>query len=174
MTNPNDKPRILIVDDIPGNLRVAQAALGGEYELFAAINGQKALEIAQSKRPHIILLDIMMPDMDGYEVCRRLKSDPVTSEATILFLSSKDEVMDEVKGIMLGAADFILKPIEPTLLKTRVMGHIQRALALQSLQKRVEQLEQRLKAGSQLAQQALAGDDQALPQLLAILQVPSP
>ncbi|MBF0124650.1 MAG: response regulator [Magnetococcales bacterium] len=163
MAEANDRPRILIVDDLPGNLKIVQAALGNEYELFMATNGQKALELAEARRPHLILLDIMMPEMDGYEVCRRLKSDPTTSDVAVLFLSSRDEIMDEVKGIMLGASDFILKPIEPTLLKARVMGHIRRAMAFQALR-------DRLATGAKLAQQAMAGDSQALSQLLALLQ----
>ncbi|MBF0158073.1 MAG: response regulator [Magnetococcales bacterium] len=160
----------MIIDDIPGNLKIVHAALGNEYQLFFSTSGQEALEIARAKRPHLVLLDIMMPDMDGYEVCRRLKSDAITSRATILFLSSKDEIMDEVKGLMLGAADFILKPIDPTLLKVRVMGHIQRAMMLQSLQDDKDQLQRRLTASIELARRAISGDSQALPQLLAMLQ----
>lgn len=118
------KQTILAVDDAPENLDVVKGTLVPEYSVKAAINGKMGLKIAQSQAPDLILLDIMMPEMDGYEVCRQLKSNPMTSEIPIIFLTAKDQVGDEAKGFELGAADYILKPVSPAILKARVKTHL--------------------------------------------------
>ncbi|ABK45655.1 response regulator receiver modulated metal dependent phosphohydrolase [Magnetococcus marinus MC-1] len=119
-----EKQKILAVDDTPENLDVVRSILGGSYNILLAVNGTLALKIARAQQPSLILLDIMMPGMDGYEVCQQLKSDPQTKHIPIIFLTAKDQVEDEVKGFILGAADFILKPISPPILQSRVVTHL--------------------------------------------------
>ncbi|MBF0454231.1 MAG: response regulator [Magnetococcales bacterium] len=128
------KPLIMIVDDTPENLDVLGSILVKEYKVKAALNGQRALRIAQSTpKPDMILLDIMMPEMDGYEVCRQLKADPSTAEIPIIFVTAKVQVEDEQKGLELGAVDYIIKPISPPILKERVKTHLALRLAYKKL-----------------------------------------
>jgi phosphoserine phosphatase RsbU/P len=118
---------ILVVDDSPVNLRLVVRTLEGRgYRLLAAKNGRAALEIARRARPDLILLDIMMPEMDGFEVCRALKSDPSTRDSIVLFLSALGEVTDKVTGLELGASDYITKPIQPEEVIARVANHVAR------------------------------------------------
>jgi putative two-component system response regulator len=124
MTTYSDRKNILIVDDISGNIKIIQAILTDEYELFVATNGQDALDIAATEAIDIILLDIVMPNMDGFEVCKRLKADNATKNIPVIFLTGEDRVQDEVKGLKLGAADFILKPIEPLIVRARLQTQV--------------------------------------------------
>ncbi len=95
-----DKPTILVVDDIPDNIHTLSGVLSSDFKIKAATNGQKALQIAAgSPKPHLILLDIMMPEMDGYEVCEKLKSNPYTAEIPVIFVTAKAEVVDEEKRL---------------------------------------------------------------------------
>ncbi|MDN3630890.1 response regulator [Vibrio lentus] len=120
-----DKPIILVVDDIPDNIHTLSGILNDDFKIKAATSGEKALKIASSSpKPHLILLDIMMPIMDGYEVCRRLKSDPVTSDIPVIFVTAKTDVVDEQRGFELGAVDYITKPVSPPIVKARVATHI--------------------------------------------------
>ncbi len=120
-----DKERILIVDDTPDNIDLLVGVLQSDYEIMAAINGERALKIARSaNKPDMILLDIMMPGMDGYEVCRQLKADPATSEIPVIFITAKTEVADETQGFALGAVDYITKPISPPIVRARVHTHL--------------------------------------------------
>lgn len=119
------KPTLLVVDDIPENIDVLVASLRDEYSIKVALNGARALAIAQkSPRPDLILLDVMMPEMDGYEVCRRLKADPVTANIPVIFVTAKHDVSDEERGFSLGAADYIIKPISPPLVRARIRNQI--------------------------------------------------
>ena len=119
------KPTLLVVDDIPENIDVLVASLRDEYSIKVALNGARALAIAQkSPRPDLILLDVMMPEMDGYEVCRRLKADPVTANIPVIFVTAKHDVSDEERGFSLGAADYIIKPISPPLVRARILNQI--------------------------------------------------
>lgn len=123
MTELNDEPKqtVLVVDDTPDNLELIRSVLKDIYIVKVATNGKKALQIAFSNEPpDLILLDIMMPEMDGYEVCRELKSDAQTSAIPIIFCTAKTEIDDELKGFELGAADYIMKPISPPILLARV------------------------------------------------------
>ena len=124
MSENQSKRTVLAVDDTPENLDVVKGILSPDYTIKAAINGKMALKIAETQSPDLILLDIMMPEMDGYEVCQRLKSNPKTSEIPIIFLTAKDQTMDEAKGFELGAEDYILKPVNPPILKARVKTHV--------------------------------------------------
>jgi len=116
---------ILVVDDTPFNLSLIANLLTDQYQVRVANNGVRALELAVATLPDLILLDIMMPDMDGYEVCRRLKSDPRTESIPVIFLSAKTGMEDEEQGLLLGAADFIHKPISPSIVQARVKTHLQ-------------------------------------------------
>ncbi|WP_130471033.1 HD-GYP domain-containing protein [Candidatus Magnetaquicoccus inordinatus] len=116
-----ERATILVVDDTTENIDVLSGILRAEYRVKAALNGEKALRIARSEpRPDMILLDIMMPEMDGYEVCRRLKADPFTAPIPVIFITAKIEVEDEKHGLELGAVDYITKPISPPIVELRV------------------------------------------------------
>ncbi len=141
------KPNILVVDDEPFFLELLANTLSDDYTITVAKNGRQALHHAQgSKRPHLILLDVMMPEMDGYEVCRRLKENPLASEIPVIFLTAKGEVTDELKGFELGAVDYITKPISIPILHTRVKTQLalsEQRIALEHLvAERTEQIEQ--------------------------------
>ena len=116
----------MIVDDEPGNINILSELLMTEYQIRVAKNGEKALQIIMSEdRPDLILLDVMMPGMDGYEVCRRIKGNPETQDISVIFLTSKSKVKDEEKGFNLGAVDYITKPISPPIVLARVMNQLQ-------------------------------------------------
>lgn len=119
------KPTILCVDDTPANLLLLVELLKGAYRVKTAVNGPQALQIVAASLPDIILLDVMMPGMDGLEVCRRLKADPRCHQIPILFLTAKTDVEDEALGLSLGAADYIPKPISPPILLARVRHHLE-------------------------------------------------
>jgi CheY-like chemotaxis protein len=119
------KPNILVVDDIVDNIDVVKGILGNNYKLRAATNGEKALRIARSDNPpDLILLDIMMPGIDGLEVCRQLMADEKTSDISVIFLSALGEDQDVVRGLTLGAADYVSKPVKPQILLARVATQI--------------------------------------------------
>jgi len=125
MVDGLEKQKILIVDDTPENIQVLMETLKDRYKIVAAINGQKALQMAATDPvPDIILLDIMMPGIDGFEVCRRLKNDPETENIPIIFLSALDDTKDKVKGLDLGAVDYISKPFQPEEIIARVSTHL--------------------------------------------------
>jgi len=129
------KCTVLIVDDIPTNIEVLAGALKDEYALKVAINGKKAIEIANAFHIDLILLDIMMPIMDGFDVCRHLKADPNTRDIPIIFLSARDGVDDVVAGLQLGAVDYVSKPADPTILKARLSAHLTLSAAMQDLKR---------------------------------------
>ncbi len=117
---------ILVVDDAPENLQVLNAVLKDHYRVKVATSGERALALAAGgEQPDLILLDVMMPGMDGYEVCCRLKSDPRTRSIPVLFVSARDEEQDEAKGLALGAIDYIVKPIRPSIVQARVRNHLE-------------------------------------------------
>jgi sigma-B regulation protein RsbU (phosphoserine phosphatase) len=119
------KDKILIVDDTPENIQVLMETLKNQYAIVAAINGEKALKMAVADpKPDLILLDIMMPVMDGYEVCRRLKADDRVRDIPIIFVTAKTEVEDETLGFELGAVDYITKPFSIPVVRARVKAHL--------------------------------------------------
>lgn len=120
----NHKHRILIVDDEPNNLQLLRQLLTDTYQLSFASNGIKGIEVAQKVKPDLILLDIMMPEMDGYETCRQLKSYDRTKDIPVIFVTAKGDESEETKGFELGAVDYITKPIKPQILKARVNTHL--------------------------------------------------
>jgi serine phosphatase RsbU (regulator of sigma subunit) len=116
---------ILVVDDTPLNISVITGALKDTYRTKVATSGAKALAIAAgSEKPDLILLDVMMPEMDGYEVCRRLKADPATREIPVIFLTAQTEAEDETRGFQAGAVDYVHKPFSPAVVKARVHTHL--------------------------------------------------
>ena len=129
------KPSILVVDDTPANLTLMTGLLQDDYQVRAATSGEKALKIAFSDNPpDLILLDIMMPEMDGHEVCRRLKADDKTREIPVIFLTAMSEVEDEEKGLNLGAVDYITKPVSPPIALVRIRSHLALYQSLRSLE----------------------------------------
>lgn len=120
------KPSLLIVDDIPTNIKVLGETLKADYQIKLATNGFKAIEIASSDNPpDLILLDIMMPNMNGFEVCTKLKENKETRNIPIIFISAMDDERDETKGLELGAVDYIKKPFSLPIVKARVRTHIE-------------------------------------------------
>ncbi len=126
---------VLVVDDSPENIDLLDGLLNQNYKIKAALNGEKALKISRSKTPpDIILLDIMMPDMDGYEVCLHLKADPKTRDIPIIFITSKSDESDEAKGLEIGAVDYITKPFSPAIVRARIKTHLSLKNNLKELQ----------------------------------------
>lgn len=120
-----DKPIILIVDDVPTNIKILAEALCHDYQIKVDSDGGEALATAhRAPQPDLILLDIMMPDMDGYEVLRRLKNDPATSKIPVIFVTAKSAENDEAYGLNLGAVDYIAKPFSIPITKARIRNHI--------------------------------------------------
>lgn len=129
---------VLVVDDAPSNLTLALELLRGDYQVKLALRGSKALELCESSPPDLILLDIMMPEMDGFEVCRRLKADPATAHIPVIFLTALDDVARTVQGLELGAVDYVTKPIEPAILSARVASALRIARAREELREQYD------------------------------------
>jgi putative two-component system response regulator len=139
-TSKTEDPKILLVDDNTASLQVLRETLDGlGYKLLIAKNGQSALEIVRKASPDLILLDIMMPDMDGYEVCRKLKAAASTQHIPVIFLTAMADAEDEAKGLSLGAVDYITKPINPELVRARVRNHLELKQYRDSLEELVKE-----------------------------------
>jgi adenylate cyclase len=128
------KHRILVVDDTPDNLFLMNALLEDRYAVVTADSGAAALEMARTQMPDLILLDIMMPGMDGYEVMRRLRKDPATTDIPVIFLTALTSPEEEQHGLDLGAVDYITKPISPPIVLARVHTHLERSANARRLQ----------------------------------------
>ena len=156
MSTPlTDKPTVtvLVVDDTPDNLSLMSSLLKDHYKVKVANHGEKGLRIAMSDTPpDLILLDIMMPDIDGYEVCRRLKADAKTRGIPVIFLTARSEVEDETRGLELGAADYITKPISPPIVLARVQAHLALKANADFLRDKSEYLEQQVAKRTQEVQ----------------------
>ncbi|MGS0825056.1 HD domain-containing phosphohydrolase [Shewanella sp. 0m-8] len=141
-----DKATILVVDDIPENIDILVGILGGDYKVKVAIDGPKALALAAKTTPDLILLDVMMPGMNGYEVCKRLKQDPLTCHIPVIFVTALADVSDETQGFELGAVDYITKPVSAPVVKARVKTHLtlydQKRLLEQEVKVRTKELEE--------------------------------
>jgi putative two-component system response regulator len=118
---------VLIVDDTEANIDILMEILE-EYDLVVAMDGESALETVEEELPALILLDVLMPDIDGFEVCKRLKSSPETAAVPIIFLSALSEDEEKQKGLDLGAVDFITKPFDPSEIQTKVKQHLLAAI----------------------------------------------
>ena len=128
------RSNVLIVDDIPENIAVLAGMLSDHYRVIFATNGPDALDITQKQKIDLILLDVMMPGMDGYEVCRRLKSDLVTRPIPVIFVTALGEASDEAHGLDLGAADYLHKPCHAAIVRQRVQMHLERSDQLMLLE----------------------------------------
>ena len=165
-TAPASSPQILLVDDNPTNLQVLYQTLAGSgYRLFAARSGKDAVAIAQRVIPDLVLLDVMMPGMDGFETCTQLKADPRTCESAIIFLSALTAADDKVRGLELGAVDFVNKPFQAEEVLARVRTHVTIRALQNELRRRNEELELELQVAQELLREArnrtegvLAGD----------------
>ena len=125
MENYQDKPVVLIVDDSVENLHILSSLLKDTYQLRIAKSGAKALELAkQEPLPDLILLDVLMPEIDGFETCKLLKSNPITQRIPVIFLTALNEASDETAGFAYGGADFITKPFNPDVVKARIQTHV--------------------------------------------------
>lgn len=118
------RPRLLVVDDQPINVQTLYQALSAEHQVFVATGGEQALKLAREKQPDLILLDVVMPDIDGYEVCRRLLADPATAGIPVIFVTAHSDENEEAHGLDAGAVDFIAKPINPRVVRARVKTHL--------------------------------------------------
>jgi CheY-like chemotaxis protein len=123
MTN-RTRAKILVVDDTEVNIDILAEFLGGEYDIDTAASGPQALQKAATSPPDLILLDVMMPGMDGFEVCAKLKADEQTADIPIIFITALDDVAAETRGLALGAIDFITKPFNPAVVRARVANHL--------------------------------------------------
>lgn len=142
---PPETATILVVDDSPVNLQVLVRTLQASgHRILAARNGRAALEIAARARPDLVLLDVMMPEMDGFEVCRALKARPETRDAVVIFLSALGEVSEKVSGLSIGAADYITKPIQSEEVLARVTSHLTRQYLARELRRSRDRLDREL------------------------------
>ena len=149
MHTKHQKSTILIVDDAPANIDIVKDVLSSQYNLQAAINGPIALKIIDKKKPDLILLDIMMPEMDGYEVCGYLKNNDETKDIPVIFLTAKVDANNEMQGFKLGAVDYITKPISPLILLERVKTHLELKSIRDSLKHQNEKLENKVRERTQ-------------------------
>jgi len=120
----DQRPRLLLVDDEPTNLQVLRQVLQADYRLLFATDGERAVQLVHAQRPDLILLDIMMPRMDGYAVCRALKADPETAAIPVIFITALSDSQDETAGFDAGAVDYITKPVSPPVVRARVRTHL--------------------------------------------------
>ncbi|MFA7230047.1 MAG: response regulator [Victivallaceae bacterium] len=140
MTNITEtKAKILIVEDTETNIDILMETLSEEYELSVAINGEKALRLLENYKPDLVLLDVMMPGIDGYEVCRRLKADQTVQGIPVIFLTALSDEGNEAKGLELGAIDYITKPFNPAIVKARVRNNLSLKLYRDHLEELVQE-----------------------------------
>jgi diguanylate cyclase (GGDEF)-like protein len=118
------RPRLLIVDDQPINIQTLYQVFSADHQVFMATGGAQALVLCESKLPDLVLLDVEMPDMDGYEVCSRLKANPLTRDIPVIFITGHSDEAAETHGLDVGAVDFISKPINPKIVRARVKNHL--------------------------------------------------
>lgn len=167
-----DKGKILAVDDTPNSLRLLTDILKEEgYEVRSAISGELALHAAASHPPELVLLDIRMPEMDGYEVCRRLKADPATREVPVIFVSAVSETDEKVKGFGLGAVDFITKPYQRDELLARVRTHLELNRLRHHLEELVDERTAELKGSEKKLRTSLL---ESITALAAIVEMRDP
>jgi DNA-binding response OmpR family regulator len=166
-TNHQQPEQLLLVDDNVTNLQVLHQTLDGRgYKLLVAKSGASALAIAAKAKPSIILLDIMMPEMDGYEVCQQLKSDPELKDIPIIFLSALTDTKDKVRGLDLGAVDYISKPFQPGEVIARVNTH----LTISSLKRDLAEKNQELQNANVILEERVRERTAELTELNAIYE----
>lgn len=153
---------ILIVDDTPSDIRVLSEVLRQEYKTLFATNWKDCLELAASRHPDLILLDVMMPEMNGYELCQRLKADVATRDIPVIFVTALSQEEDETRGLEIGALDYITKPFKPAVVRARVKTHLLIMQQQAELVRKQLKLEEDLQAAGIIQQSLLPG---ALPEL---------
>lgn len=146
-----ERLKLLIVDDVPENLTILYRTLSDEYEIIGASSGQEALRLMPLTNPDMILLDIMMPEMNGYEVCRILKEQDDFRDIPVIFITALIEETDEAKGFALGAVDYITKPFKPSILKHRVSTHLALKSQRDELALKNAELEEALRSVKELS-----------------------
>ncbi|MBF0383659.1 MAG: response regulator [Magnetococcales bacterium] len=144
-----DQARIFVVDDTPSNIDVLMETLSSRYDISVALDGETALEDIPETNPDLILLDVMMPGLDGYTVCKRLKEDPNTAEIPVIFITAKQEVTDETTGFAVGAVDYITKPFSPAVVQSRVNTHLQLVKAKKELAEQNQILDRKVRERTQ-------------------------
>ncbi|HEB95388.1 MAG TPA: response regulator [Sedimenticola thiotaurini] len=150
-TEKRQQPLLLLVDDTPENLDILRGILGSDYRLRIATSGPLALKVIERQQPDLILLDVMMPGMDGHEVCRILKSDPDTAPIPVIFVTAMAESEDEELGLRLGAVDYLTKPVQPAVVRARVATHLALADQQRSCRRMVEERTRELEASQRAA-----------------------
>jgi len=148
MTKKAVKQTVLVIDDNPQNLDILGHILNPFYKVKIATNGKNGLKIATSQKPpDIILLDVVMPGMDGYEVCKRLKENPKTQRIPVIFVTAKDEIEDEKLGLKIGGVDYVTKPFNPSIILARVKNHLELKLYQDQLKELVEERTKQIREG---------------------------
>jgi phosphoserine phosphatase RsbU/P len=151
MSSEEEKKLLLVVDDNPSHIHVVHSILKDDYKIRIATTGTKALDLAKIQpQPDLILLDVMMPDMDGYEVCGQLKASPETRDIPVIFLTLKMEVADETRGFEVGAVDYIHKPFSPPIVKARVKTHLSLREAHETLARQLIAINNELEIARQI------------------------
>jgi DNA-binding response OmpR family regulator len=164
------KTTILVVDDVPDNIAILEGILKEDYRVKAATSGEAALAIARADLPpDLILLDVMMPGMDGFEVCRRLKKEAASAKLPVIFVTARDEVSDESMGFQVGAVDYITKPVNPHIVKARIKAHLELKLAREELEQQNEILRENEKLREEV--EAISRHDLKNP-LMIVMTVP--
>lgn len=157
---------ILVVDDSPVNLQVIVRTLDGTgHRILAARDGTAALEIARRARPELMLLDVTMPEIDGFEVCRAIKANPDTQDVAVIFLSARGDVSDKVSGLRLGAVDYITKPIQAEEVLARVATHLTRQYLERELRRSRDRLERELESAASMQRRILPSTLPVHPQV---------
>jgi serine phosphatase RsbU (regulator of sigma subunit) len=160
------KKTLLVVDDAPANIQVVQSILKDEYKIRVATSGEKALELVKSQpHPDLILLDVVMPGLDGYEVCEQLKADPETRDIPVIFLTGLTDVDDETKGLQIGAVDYIRKPFTPAIVKARVRTQLLIRDARDQVNRQVQAVNQELEMARHIQLSILPGRPPSVPGL---------
>ena len=151
MTEVNDKKTLLLVDDEPTNIKIVNSILKDEYKIRVATNGAKALElVTATPLPDLILLDVVMPEMDGYEVCTRLKNVSSTKDIPVVFLTGQTETSDETRGFEVGAVDYIHKPFSPAVVQARVHTHLALRGVRQQLAQQLDTIKKELEVARKI------------------------
>jgi len=151
VVSADTRKTVLVVDDAPSNIRVVNEILHKSYQVRVATNGAKALELAKAAPgPDLILLDVVMPGMDGYEVCARLKADAATKDIPVIFLTGQTEIEDETRGFETGAVDYIHKPFSPAVVAARVQTHLALCEMRQQLSRQLHDLRSELETARKI------------------------
>lgn len=166
MKTVDEKKVVLVVDDAPANIRIVNEILHDTYKVRIATNGAKGLELASgTPAPDLILLDVVMPGMDGYDVCKNLKTNPSTRDIPVIFLTGQTESTDETKGFEVGAVDYIHKPFSPAVVAARVQTHLALRDTREKLERQLEAIQRELETARQIQLSILPPEVPRIPGL---------